>query len=103
MGGNATTNKAVVDPIGKSHMAFNEMISKRFQYMDMSLNPNIIGDSHTTMVTSMAKNCKKLFQQDNNQRKVWSERIPELSVLERLYRIGIEVNHFQQNELMKKE
>lgn len=83
-----------------SRMTFFEMISKRFEYMDMSLHPEIIGNSHTTMYTKEAKTCKQLFQ-NQQRRMVWLQHIPELDVMQKLYHVGIEVNKFQQNELMK--
>jgi hypothetical protein len=79
---------------------FYDMITARVSYMNMSLNPHVQGDTHSTGNTAEIRRCKKVYQNSVFQEELL-KRSPELAALQRVYNVGVEVNQAQKNELQQ--
>jgi hypothetical protein len=77
---------------------FYDMVTKRIAYVDMALHPHVIGKVHTSKGTRMALKCKEMFANVTFQEE-FKAQLPVLAVLDRLYKVGVEVNRFQREEL----
>jgi len=80
---------------------FFDMINARVDYLDTSLNLHIKGGKHKSPVSDEAARCKHLYLEDEGFRFQLLAASPELAVADRLYKIGVEVNRFQLNELQQ--
>ena len=87
-----------------NHMPFYEMVTRRIAYLDMYLNPKVIGQKHSTNDKHQHDviDCKQYILQNKTIQKQWLQRIPELRIINNLYNVAKEVNIFQQNELKTK-
>lgn len=77
---------------------FYDMVTKRIAYVDMALHPHVQGKKHTSMELRMAQKCKGIFANESFQEQ-FKAQLPVLAVLDRLYKVGVEVNRFQLEEL----
>jgi hypothetical protein len=81
---------------------FYDMVSTRIGYMDMSLNPHVVGEVHQSADLNHTLNgprrCKAIFETAKFQEKVRQE-FPAVRILERVYNVAVEVNRFQREEL----
>ena len=77
---------------------FFEMISARVGYMNTSLNPAVIGGDHKSRNDTAIFRCKTMFADPAVQEKMM-RMCPELASLYRLYKVAVEVNRFQLEEL----
>jgi hypothetical protein len=77
---------------------FYEMVSARVGYIDTSRNPHVMGPRHKSMSNSAIQKCKDLFFNASVQEQLLRES-PELAALHRLYKVAVEVNRFQLDEL----
>ena len=73
------------------------MLTKRINYIDTSLNPQIVGDLHSS-IQIQTERCRKLFQESKFQ-NLMKETIPIVATIDRLYQFGIKVNRHQMMEL----
>mmetsp|Transcript_10435 Transcript_10435/g.25226 ORF Transcript_10435/g.25226 Transcript_10435/m.25226 type:complete len:537 (-) Transcript_10435:1504-3114(-) len=81
--------------------SFYDMVTARIQYVNMSLNPHVWGDRHTSAIWDIKEHgrCSKLYTKNETFRQAVRDASPHFSAVERLYYIGVEVNRFQQEEL----
>ena len=79
---------------------FYDMITARVSYMNMSLNPHVQGEAHSTGNTAEIRRCKKVYQDPDFQEELF-KRSPALAALQRVYNVGVEVNQAQKNELQQ--
>jgi len=81
---------------------FYTMVSARIGYIDMGRNPHVTGDKHESAVGRVVKEesarCKTLFSDPRFQEEA-KQQAPSLSLLDRVYQLGVEVNRFQREEL----
>ena len=77
---------------------FYEMVSARVGYIDTSRNPEVTGHKHNSMDNREIRKCKNLFLNARVQERLLRES-PELAALHRLYKVAVEVNRFQLDEL----
>ena len=80
---------------------FYDMITDRIQYINMTYNPEIVGDDHATAKSEENKQCKTLFTTDEQFRTRVRTMVPAFAALERIYHVGITVNRYQQAELQR--
>jgi hypothetical protein len=78
--------------------SFYDMVTARIHYVNMSLNPNVAGARHASSKTVNIIRCSSLFDKKDFQER-FKEKLPILAALDRLYKVGVEVNRFQQEEL----
>lgn len=80
---------------------FYDMLNKRVAYLNTSLNPHVVGERHESSSASPeeAARCKRLYRHNRTFQKLMLQSSPEVAALERLYRLGVEVNRFQRKEL----
>mmetsp|Transcript_37897 Transcript_37897/g.44134 ORF Transcript_37897/g.44134 Transcript_37897/m.44134 type:complete len:153 (+) Transcript_37897:323-781(+) len=78
--------------------SYYSMISTRIQYIDTSLNQNVSGSKHSTGKSDAVLQCQSLYQDPIFQKKLLSAS-DEFAALDRLIKVGISVNRFQQEEL----
>jgi hypothetical protein len=79
--------------------SFYDMLTDRISYVDMALNPNVMGGDHATEKTNENLACKELFGTDETFRESVRKTVPAFAALERMYHLGVEVNAFQKEEL----
>jgi hypothetical protein len=77
---------------------FYDMVTKRVQYVNMSLNPNVQGAFHSTGKGPEQLRCKDKFANASFQ-ALLKERSPIIAAIDRLYHVGVQVNRFQLEEL----
>jgi hypothetical protein len=77
---------------------FYDMVTKRVQYANMSLNPHVKGAAHSTGNKAEQQRCKARFSNSTFQ-ELLKQKSPILAALDRLYKVGVEVNRFQLEEL----
>jgi hypothetical protein len=81
---------------------FYDMISARIRYIDMSLNPHVVGETHLSAgpdhTTVEPSRCKAIFEKADFQEEV-RQYFPAMKILERVYNVAVEVNRFQREEL----
>ena len=80
---------------------FYDMITDRIQYINMTYNPEVVGDDHATSKSEENKQCKTLFTTDEQFRTRVRTMVPAFAALERIYHVGITVNRYQQDELQR--
>lgn len=85
---------AVVGLLNESDL-FYQMLTDRVDYLDTSLNPELIGLTHNS---SKDKYCVQTFSNSSFQERLLAAS-PEVAVLQRLYNVAVEVNRFQLIEL----
>ena len=82
---------------------FFEMVDRRIKYVNMSNNvrDKELQDEmrHSTQKTPEHLRCKEQFEKNQTFQELLQEAIPPLKVMNRLYRVGVEVNAFQKREL----
>jgi hypothetical protein len=66
----------------------------------MLLNPNVTGSTHGSKKGEEMTRCSDLYKNLTFQ-EVFKEKLPVLDILDRLYKVGVEVNRFQQKELQQ--
>lgn len=71
----------------------------RIQYVNMSNNPHVIGPTHATAKSTEQKRCSTKFRTDEATQAELRAALPHFAALERLYKVGVEVNRFQRKEL----
>mmetsp|Transcript_1024 Transcript_1024/g.2200 ORF Transcript_1024/g.2200 Transcript_1024/m.2200 type:complete len:642 (-) Transcript_1024:448-2373(-) len=97
--------------------SFYDMIDKRIDYVDTKrlYDTNRKRNSHEYELISLLnaplhmsggsktakENCKNLFLKDETFREEVRRTVPEFAALERMYKVGVEVNRFQQDELSR--
>jgi hypothetical protein len=96
---NLRNSFSVVGLLHKSD-EFNEMVTQRVHYMNMSLNPHIQGKRHSTGSIGESARCKEVYK-DPDFQNIISSKSPAVQVINRLYQVGIEVNEFQRKELQE--
>jgi hypothetical protein len=79
---------------------FYEMVTSRIQYVNMSLNPSVTGAKHASKKNKETTRCSDLYKNATFQ-EVFKQKLPLLDILDRLYKVGVEVNRFQQKELQQ--
>ena len=79
---------------------FYDMVSKRVAYVNMSLNLDVHGQEHSSGKGPEQLRCKAKFAERDFQEKL-KKASPELAAIDRLYRIGVQVNRFQMEELKR--
>eukprot|EP00814_Leptocylindrus_danicus_P022384 CAMPEP_0116004586 /NCGR_PEP_ID=MMETSP0321-20121206/681_1 /TAXON_ID=163516 /ORGANISM="Leptocylindrus danicus var. danicus, Strain B650" /LENGTH=444 /DNA_ID=CAMNT_0003472897 /DNA_START=380 /DNA_END=1714 /DNA_ORIENTATION=+ len=77
--------------------AFYDMVTTRVGYIDLTLNLDVVGLSHTTSEIA-TKECKDLYRNDAFQKKMM-DASPALAALVEIYNVGVEVNRYQMKEL----
>ena len=75
-----------------------EMITARVGYMNTSLNPHVTGGRHSTSKLDEYQRCSAVYQQPDFQEKLQAV-CPELAALQRLYKVGRQVNRHQRQEM----
>jgi len=96
---NLRNSFAVVGLLHKTQ-EFYDMISQRVSYMDTSLNPDVQGKKHSSNDLEEAKRCQQVFSDPTFQAQLL-EQSPAVAALQRLYQVAVEVNEFQQKELLQ--
>jgi hypothetical protein len=97
----AETNlRQSISVVGLAHEmdSFYDMVTARIHYVNMSLNPNVTGARHESSKAMNIIRCSSLFGTEDFQER-FKEKLPILAALDRLYKVGVEVNRFQQEEL----
>jgi len=79
--------------------SFYDMITDRIDYVNLTYNTELTGKDHATKKSEENLACKKLYQTDEAFRETVRQNVPAFAILERIDRVGIEVNRFQQQEL----
>ena len=79
---------------------FFDLINKRIAYVNTSLHSDWTGGTHATAKDDEAIRCKKVYESPEFQEKAKLE-VPILASLERLYKLGVQVNRFQKEELSR--
>ncbi|CAB9499734.1 expressed unknown protein [Seminavis robusta] len=77
---------------------FFDMIRKRVDYMDTSLNPEVTGDPHGSGYGKEWKRCKVQFQDETFQKEI-KEKSPEIAAAARVYQVALDVYEFHKQEL----
>ena len=77
---------------------YYDMISKRVAYMDTTLNPAEDGETHSSGRGPEIERCSNVLKGEAFQERMIA-RSPEVAVMVRLYKLGVEVNKFQKEEL----
>ena len=78
--------------------AFYEMLTTRVAYMDTSRNLHVHGNKHQSGTERENLRCKQKFAEPSFQQKLINAS-PEVAALDRLYKVALEVNRFQMEEL----
>lgn len=79
-------------------LTFFEMLTTRVAYLDMRLNPHIRGKRHQSGRTRETVRCHRIFQDPAFQQEL-RKQVPMVRLLEHLYRVAVEVNRYQLQEL----
>ena len=81
---------------------FYDMVSTRIGYLDMSRNPHVEGKKHPSKGDDPeeVERCKALFVSPEYQEEA-KRQVPEMKLVEKLFRVAVEVNRFQQEELSR--
>jgi len=77
---------------------FYEMISNRIQYMDTSLNKHVVGSKNSFSNRGIITECQVLYQDPAFQKQLLNLS-DEIAALNRLFKVAVRVNRFQQEEL----
>ena len=77
---------------------FYNMVTARIAYLNMSLNPEVQGELHSSKRSKESITCSRIYQNRKFQ-EAFREAVPLMSVMERLYKLAVEVNTFQQQDL----
>jgi hypothetical protein len=77
---------------------FYEMVTKRVQYVNMSLNPHVKGKLHSSGNGAEQRRCKDKFANASFQ-ELLKQKSPFIAAMDRLYKVGVQVNRFQFEEL----
>lgn len=77
---------------------FYDMVTARVSYMNLSLNLHVMGDRHGSGGGAEAERCKRLYQNASFQEHMM-EASPAIAALVRLYKVAVEVNGIQKEEL----
>jgi hypothetical protein len=78
---------------------FYEMLSARISYIDTSLNKHVQGPIHTSSLNgAWTTRCQNMFSKASVQEWLLANS-PELAVLHRLYKVAMEVNRSQLEDL----
>eukprot|EP00797_Seminavis_robusta_P002056 Sro1125_g243980.2 (351) ;mRNA; f:31256-32308 len=89
---------AVVGLLNETNQ-FYEMVTQRVAYMNTSLNPQVTGKQHSSNNGNQeAKRCRERYASQEFQDEL-SLASPAVAALQRLYKIAVTVNRFQQEEL----
>ena len=88
---------AVVGLLNETTTFYN-MIDARINYVNMSLNPKIKGNRHSSKGGDDAERCRSLYQDPSFQQKLRSKS-PAVAALDRLYHLAVQVNRHQLREL----
>ena len=67
--------------------------------MNMSRNPHVIGQLHATGSSDEKKRCTQLYLNNATFQEELMQRAPLVRVMQRLYKVGVEVNRHQLNDL----
>jgi len=78
--------------------AFYDMITTRVSYIDMNMNPTVMGKSHTTGRKEVIFWCKAQYKNKDFQAQFLRDS-PEMAALVRLYKVAREVNAAHMEEL----
>ena len=95
---------SVVGILEENDDDFYDMMSKRFGFLNFSLNESIEKAGHPNHNSMNKKNevewlrCKSVFNTSDFQRE-FLDKLPSLAILNRLYKVAAEVNQFQKEEL----
>ena len=77
---------------------FNDMLSARFSYLDMTRNPEVKGRDHSSRKRAGYMECIEIFANTTFQARLLS-KYPAIAELQRLFEVAVEVNRYQQREL----
>ena len=81
---------------------FLKMLDDRVDYFDMNLNPSVVGNKHRSVSgiqPDVIQECKNSYLNNSDFRALLKQACPELALLERLFKVALEVNRFQLEEL----
>jgi hypothetical protein len=80
---------------------FYDMLNRRVDYLNTALNKHVVGERHesSSQFPEEATRCKHLYRHNRPFQKLILQGSPEMAALQRLYKIGCEVNKFQRTEL----
>lgn len=81
-----------------------DMLTTRLQYVNMSKNPHILPSSHSSVprpkkLKEEYTRCKYQYEKNETFKALFRQQLPHLQILDRLYNVGVKVNHFQRQEL----
>lgn len=74
---------------------FYDMVTSRVDYLDMALNPHVVGDRHSA---GSSAECQALYQSAAFQQEL-TEASPAVAALVQLHQTAARVNAFQREEL----
>jgi hypothetical protein len=74
---------------------FYDMVTARVDYLDMALNPHVVGDRHSA---GSSADCQVLYQSAAFQQEL-TEASPAVAALVQLHQTAARVNAFQREEL----
>ena len=79
---------------------FYDMVSARVAYVDMKLNPDVVGARHSAGKSKENQRCKAKYADPAFQAE-FKEHMPLMGVLEEAYHVAIQVNRDQLTELQE--
>jgi hypothetical protein len=77
---------------------FLDMVSARIAYVNMSLNPEVQGERHSSKRSETSAVCTRIYQNPKFQTR-FREAVPLMETIEQLYQLAVDVNRAQQQEL----
>ena len=95
--GNLRHGFAVVGLVNETD-TFYDMVTKRVEYLNMSLNPSVTGQMHSTSKKGDYAMCQELYAKPDFQKKIMAKHRP-VELLKHLFSVAEEVNRFQMKEL----
>jgi len=95
---NLRNSFAAIGILEKSEDEFFDMLKKRVHYMDTERNLHVHGSEHSSGKGKENQRCKEVFK-DPHFREQLSKKAPAVAALDRLYKVALEVNEFQLQEL----
>ena len=95
--GNLRHGFAVVGLVNETD-TFYDMVTKRVGYLNMSLNPSVTGQMHSTSKKGDYAMCQELYAKPEFQKKIMAKHRP-VELLKHLFSVAEEVNRFQMKEL----
>jgi hypothetical protein len=88
---------------------FLELLDKRIAYLDLSLNPHVVGKRHHASGSSSGsslmerRRCERVYldwhYSAEHFQNEFRAAVPIVAVAERLYQVGVEVHRHQKDEL----